>query len=69
MSPPGIEPGTPRFSTRRLDRFASGTYVLLRLKLFQKNQHAAIQCIKLIMVSCVLEQTVRQNLHFFYKCR
>ena len=26
-------------------------------------------CMKWILVSCVLELTVRQNLHFFYQCR
>ena len=28
-----------------------------------------MQRIKLIMVKYVLQQTVRQNLHFFHKCR
>ena len=58
------------FQPDSLNRLASGTDVLLHLKLLQENQNAAaIQCIKLIMVRCELEQTVRQNLHFFYKCR
>ena len=48
---------------------ATRTDVLLCLKFLPKINNAAILCIKLIMVRCVLEQTVRQNLHFFYKCR
>ena len=34
-----------------------------------KNQHTSIQCIKLIILTYVLQQTVRQNVHFFQKCR
>ena len=40
---------------------ATGTDVLL----LAENTRAAIQCIKLIMVRYVLEQTVKQNLYFF----
>ena len=62
MSPPGIETATPRFPTAdALDLLVTRIDVLLRLKILQKNQHMAIQCITLVMVRCVLQQTVRQN--------
>ena len=50
----------------------------LCFKLFQYSEvtgnalgvfkHTAIQWIKLILIKCVLQQTFRQNLHFFHKC-
>ena len=68
MSRSGIELSTLVFKPGALDQFATETIVLFCTKLLQRNQHAAIQCIKLIKVRCVFEQTIRQNLHFFSIC-
>ena len=58
-----------RFPTGRIRRIGhrSRFYVafkVLAIKLTSKNKH-----IKLIIVRCVLEQTVRQNMHLLYKYR
>ena len=55
------------FQPDHLHCLATGTDILLCLKLMQKNQHAAIWSIKLIMVRSVLVLSVRQSLHSFYK--
>ena len=79
MFPPGIEPATLCVLAGHLVRLAIETVDNLRFKLFQYSEvtgnawgvskHMAIQWIKLILFKYVLQQTFRQNLHFFHKCR
>ena len=61
MPPPGIEPATPCFQTRRSSHSAIETVNDMLLKFFTtfyaniNNQHVCYSCTKLIFVSCVLE--------------
>ena len=75
MPPPGIEPATPCFPAYRSNHSAIGTVndMLLKLKHSFFTLLSINTCdnanMKLILVRCVRELTVRQNLHFFYQYR
>ena len=79
MYPPGIAPATLCILAGHLDRFAIEAVEYQCFKLVQYSEmtgnswgvskYVAIQYIKLIMVIYVLQQNIRQNLHFFHKCR
>ena len=73
------EPATFCVLAGHLVRLTIEAVDYLSFKLFQYSEvtgnawgvskQVAIQWVKLILIKYVLEQTFRQNLHFFHKCR